>query len=231
MAKKDNELTNFYAKLPSHLKPKYHNPNYNKTHQITLPFRALCIGGSGSGKTTMVLELIKRMSGTFQLIILCCKSSNEPLYELLKSKLDSDSLHIYENGIIPEISEYADLDEQILMIFDDLVLDKDQRQISEYFIRGRKIAKGISLIYLSQTYFGVPKIIRLQCNFIFLKKLSSLKDLGMILSDYNLGIDKTKLLNIYEKATQNKRSFLTIDLESEHQHRYKMNFLENIKIS
>ena len=79
-----DELTDFYKKIPADLKTKYNNPNYKK-HLMNIPFRALIVGGSGSGKTTLVLEIISRMKKTFGLIVLCCKSSDEPLYNLLKS--------------------------------------------------------------------------------------------------------------------------------------------------
>ena len=62
----------------------------------------------------------------------------------------------------------------------------------ELFIRGRKIGKGLSLIYLSQSFFKIPKIIRQQFNYLFLLKLSSGRDLNLILSDFSLGVDRNK---------------------------------------
>ena len=169
-----DELTDFYKKIPPELKTKYSNPSYKK-HLMNIPFRVLLVGGSGSGKTTCVLEVISRMPKTFGLVVLCCKDSDEPLYRLLKSKLDKDQLHVYENGEVPPPDKYKDYDQQGLIIFDDLVNEKDQRPMIEWFIRGRKAGKnnvGFSSMYLTQSFHRCPKTIRLQANYIMLKKLN-----------------------------------------------------------
>jgi DNA polymerase III delta prime subunit len=222
---KTNDLTKWYDRIPSNLLKKYHNPSYDN-HLINIPHRILLAGGSGSGKTTLVLELIKRMAKTFQLIVLCCKNSSEPLYEYLKSKLKPDELVVYENGVIPPPSEFDGMDEQVLMIFDDLVNMKNQAPIIEYFIRGRKLAGGISLIYLTQSYFLTPKTIRVNCDYVILKKLNSTKDLTYILREYNLGVDKKTLLKLYSEATRESSDFLLIDLQGPPTERFRHNFLD-----
>ena len=225
-----DDITNWYKKIPSKLVPKYHNPNFQK-HKLKHPFRALIVGGSGSGKTQLILEIIHRMSGTFELVILCVKNSNEPLYNYLKTKIDSDRLHIYENGQVPSLSDYKTFNGQILMVFDDLVNEKKaQEPITEWFIRGRKLAGGVSMCYLSQSYFKTPKTIRVNCNYIILKKLSSTRDLNMILGDYNLGIDRSVLLELYKYAIQNNGS-LFIDIDAQPEDRFRRNFLERLDIS
>lgn len=224
-----NKMKMWYDILPKSFKPKYENPCFDK-HRMKIPFRACVIGGSGSGKTTLVMEMIHRMKDTFGLIILCVKNASEPLYEFLKSKLKPEDLHIYEDGNVPPLSKYADEDYQILMIFDDLVNEKDQRPIIEWFIRGRKIAKGVSMVYLSQSYFGLEKTIRLQCNYIMLKKLSSTRDLTAILKDHSLGLEKEELLALYEYATREKTDFLMLDNEADTSEKYRKCFLEIIPV-
>ena len=224
-----DELTDFYKKIPKELLTKYNNPNYKK-HLMGIPFRALLVGGSGSGKTTLVLEIISRMSKTFGLIVLCVKDSDEPLYKMLKSKLDKDQLHIFENGDVPPLENYKGYDEQALIIFDDLVNEKEQRPMIEWFIRGRKLGKGFSMMYLTQSYFRCPKTIRLQANYIILKKLSSTRDLTNILDDFNLGVSKDKLLQLYKEATRDRKDFLMVDIDTEPEHRFRKNFLDIFKI-
>jgi hypothetical protein len=118
------------------------------------------------------------------------------------------------------------MDEQVLMIFDDLVNMKNQAPIIEYFIRGRKLAGGISLIYLTQSYFLTPKTIRVNCDYVILKKLNSTKDLTYILREYNLGVDKKTLLKLYSEATRESSDFLLIDLQGPPTERFRHNFLD-----
>ena len=125
-----SKLINFYDRIPKGMKPKYHNPKY-KTHLIEIPFRMLIVGPSGSGKTNALLQILHAMSGTFNNIILCTKNSDEPLYNYLKENVPSDCLSIQENGEIPNIDELEKsenvIDQQTLIVFDDLVLKKDQK--------------------------------------------------------------------------------------------------------
>ena len=125
------------------------------------------------------------MKNTFGNIKIFCRNKDEPLLEYLKTKIPKEQLQIYEG-----IDELPNLDLkdnekgfnptlQHLVIFDDLVLLKDAQsvRISEYFIRARKIAKGISLMYLTQSYFRTPKTIRLNVNYLVVKKVAALRDL------------------------------------------------------
>ena len=220
-----DDINNWYKKIPKRFIPKYDNPCYN-SHLMKIPFRACIIGGSGSGKTQLVLEILSRMHNTFGLVILCCKSSDEPLYNYLKSKLPPETLHIYENGDIPDLKEYKDVDTQMLFIADDLVNDKKaEPKLNEWWLRGRKLGKGCCMCYLTQSYFKTPKFIRINCNYFFLKKLSSMRDLNMILKDHDLGLKKDVLFDMYEYCVKNHGS-LVIDSDAEPECRFRRNFLE-----
>lgn len=204
-------MINFYDFLPGNLQPKYHNPGYQK-HGISVPFRMLIVGNSGSMKTNTLLNLISVMSGTFDYIWVITRNAEEPLYKFLASKIPPSQCSILE-GIesIPDL-DALDPNGQHLVVFDDLVLEKKQAQIEEYFIRARKVAKGVSCVYLSQNYFKTPKTVRINCSYIVLKKLSSTRDLGLILNDYNLGISKKDLLALYQAVTRRIEDFLLVDI-------------------
>jgi len=221
--KKEDEITDFYSLIPRELKSKSNNPCY-QDHLLNLPFRMLLVGGSGSRKTTTLFEIIKRCKNTWELIILCCKSADEPLYQYLKTKIPAEMLHIYEGGVVPKLDDYKTFKGQVLAIFDDLVNEKkSQPAITEFFIRGRKCCGGISMAYLSQSYFNTPKAIRVNCNYILLKKLSSTRDLKMILGDYNLGVDRDVLMEIYKVATEDNGT-LFIDCDAPQEDRFRRNF-------
>lgn len=187
-----------------------HNPKYRE-HLIDVPFRMVVIGGSGAGKTLFLCELIHRTSGTFEEIIICLRSKHEPLYELLEKK-GKGQVVIHENKI-PDIEEFKD-SKQRMIVFDDLILDKKlQVRIGEYYIRSRKY--NMSCVYISQSFYAIPKIIRQQANYIVLKKLGSDKDIKMIIREYSLGLSIDELMHLYKQCTKTKLEFLMLDLNND----------------
>ena len=154
------------------------------------------------------------MDSTFGHIYVCYKAP-EPLYQLLEKGVGSDKITFYTQ--LSKFIQPSEVpkDKQILMVFDDCInyTDKQHELIKEYFIRGRKIGRGVSMCYLSQSFFRIPKIIRLQCNYLILLKLGSKRDLSLILLDYGLGVDKEELMAIYKDATQIPFDFLKISTD------------------
>lgn len=163
------------------------------------------------------------MSDTFHKITWICRNASEPLIDFLRTKIPENQLTVIEGSEnIPDLDS-LDQNAQHLVIFDDLVLSKDQRRISEYFIRARKVAKGVSVVYVTQDYHRTPKTIRINCGYILLKRLSSTRDLGLILSDYGLGIPKERLLQLYRFCTSNITDCLFIDTQKQ---QFRRNFSE-----
>jgi len=230
--KKDNDIINYYEKIPKKYKNNYHNPNYEK-HLISLSFRLLVIGSSGSGKSNLVVNIIQKFNDTFGNIKICCKDKNEPLYRMLSDKLDPSTFQIYEGfKNIPSLDDKEEFDPSLqhLIIFDDLCLEKNQSIIEDYFIRGRKIAKGVNIIYLTQSYFKCPRVVRMNVNYIILKKVGSTKDLTCILREYSLGVDIKQLKNIYKKNVVSMTDFLLIDLDATDDKRFRKGFNQILKV-
>ena len=103
---------------------------------------------------------------------------------------------------------------QVLLVFDDQVAEKNQSKIEEYYIRGRKIGGGITMCYLSQSFFAIPTLIRRQFNYVIILKFSGKRDLNLILSNYALGIEVDQIMKMYKDATKDKFNFLKIDIEN-----------------
>jgi hypothetical protein len=198
-------IINYYKRIK---KEEAYNPKKD-IHGLDIPFYMIIIGGSGSGKTNVLLDFIHKSSGTFNRICICCRTRDEPLYDYLSLK--SPEIEFFENGEIPDINEFGK-ENNNLVIFDDLVLQKDQSDIAEYYVRGRK--KNITCIYLSQSYFKTPKLIRINCRYIILKKLSSIRDLKLILSEYSLDVNLNKITDLYNEATKDFTDFLLIDVNN-----------------
>ena len=210
----NNEMVNFYAhKKMKEFITEYDNPHFD-SHQIKVPFRLAVIASSGGGKTQYLLNLISRMNDTFGHIYVCYRT-NESLYDFLQKQIGADKITFFTQlSKFPQVNEMPK-DKQILCVFDDVVnySDKEQGIIKEYYVRGRKWGKGISMCYLSQSFYRIPKIIRLQCNYLILLKLGSKRDLNLILGDYGLGVDKEELMTIYKDATKVPFDFLKLSLD------------------
>ena len=209
-----NEMVNFYkVKGIEDFLTDYHNPNFEQT-QIKIPFRISVIASSGGGKTQWLLNLIARTNDTWGHIYICYRTA-EPLYQLLERSVGAEKITFFTS--LSKFIQPADLpkEKQVLMVFDDVVnySDKEQNLIKEYYIRGRKMNKGVSICYLSQSFFKIPKIIRLQCNYLILLKLGSKRDLNLILSDYGLGVERDELMAIYKDATQIPFNFLKVSTD------------------
>jgi ABC-type dipeptide/oligopeptide/nickel transport system ATPase component len=218
---KTPELINWYEQksLKKYL-TKNHNPHYDN-HHIKLPFRLIIAGNSGSGKTSTLLNLIHNMPDTFERIHICTKNKDEPLYNFLEDKLKEANFKITE-GIhtLPDLDE-MDKTQNNLIVLDDLVNEsaKAQRPVADYFIRCRK--KNCSIIYISQSYYQVPKLIRDNINYLILKQVSSMRNLTMIMRECSLGIDKKQLKALYEDSTKDKMTFLLLDLEGPKEQRFR----------
>ena len=69
---------------------------------------------------------------------------------------------------------------KILIVFDDMIADTRSKKkrnptITELFIRGRKLS--IPFIFIVQSYFTVPKNIRLNCAHYFVMKIPNKREL------------------------------------------------------
>lgn len=222
--KPTGELINWYEHMPKKFIKKYHNPHYD-VHHITIPFRMCIIGRSGAGKTQTLMNLIKTMSGTFEKIYIITKNSDEPIYNWVKDKFkDTKEIEVRE-GVenLPEIDK-LDKDVQSLIVMDDLVGERNQKPMEQYFIRARK--KNASMVYISQSYYAIPKMIRNNMTYLIIKQVSSMKNLVMISREFSLGLDKKQLTEVYNHATTEIPSFLMIDLEGEPKYRFRKNFTE-----
>jgi hypothetical protein len=225
MSNKKAEIVDWYKKIPKKFLLKTHNPHFDR-HHIKLPFRMIIAGNSGSGKTQTLLNLLYNMPDTFEKIFIVTKNKDEPLYNYLEDKLGKDGLTIKEG--ITELPDVDSLDKEQnnLIVLDDLVNEptKQQRPVCDYFIRARK--KNCSIIYISQSFYAVPKLIRDNISYLIIKQVSSMKNLTMICRECSLGIDKAQLKKIYDDATKSKQDFLLIDLEGDKDERFRKNFDE-----
>lgn len=208
-------MINFYQHIPQTNQPK--NPHFAQ-HGISIPFSALIAAPSGSGKTNQLLNLITLMDKTFHKIILCLKSSDEPLYQFIIDKLGS-KVSVYEDGEIPPLPTPNKDDQkqkkkkelqQTLIVFDDLMYDSCPL-IKQYYIRGRKF--GFSRVYIAQSFYGIPIDLRKNCQYFFLGRGLLKRDIVSILSLFPTRLSREEFTDIYEQATAKPLDVLLVDLE------------------
>ena len=88
---------------------------------------------------------------------------------------------------------------KVLIVFDDIIShvmsDKKAQQVrKELFIRCRKL--NISLYFLTQSYFSVPKDVRLSCTHYIIFKLNKKRELQNIAINHSADIDYKDFVNI-----------------------------------
>lgn len=211
---------NFYEFVK---KEKTINPNYG-LHGINIPFRMLIAAPSGSGKTNALMNLLTHLDKTFHEIIICVKSADEPLYNMLIEKLKN--IVVYENGEVPDLKNYSQLDEktgrlkridkkQRLIVFDDLITDKNANRLaSEYYIKGRKL--GFSMCYIGQSFYQIPKIIRDNCQLFILGRNLLNRDLKLILSTFPTDLTLNEFSEMYKYLTPEDLDTVLINIEKKY---------------
>ena len=90
----------------------------------------------------------------------------------------------------------------MLIVFDDIIADmihnkKLNSKVTELFIRGRKL--NISLVFITQSYFKVPKNVRLNTTHFFIMKIPNKRELQQIAINHLSDIDFTDFIKIYKK--------------------------------
>ena len=94
-----------------------------------------------------------------------------------------------------------------------VISDKKAQQIlKDLFIRCRKL--NISICFLTQSYFSVPKNIRLNCTHYILFKLNNKRELQNIAINHLADIDYNDFIKIYRHCTENLLIFLLLILKT-----------------
>ena len=146
------------------------------------PYRILTVGGSGSGKTNALLNLINNHPDIDK-IYLYAKDPYEAKYQYLIKKREKVGLNHYDDpkafmeysndmqDVYKNIEDYNPEKKcKILIVFDDMSADMIYKKklnpiVTELFIRSRKL--NISIAFITLSYFKVPKDVRLNSTHFF----------------------------------------------------------------
>ena len=182
---------------------KERNSNWPQIH--VHPYIILITGTSESGKTNSLFNQIKFI----YLLKMHMKQNNN--FWLTKKKVQ-----VYRILMILKRIEYSNnmVDiYKILIVFDDIIADmlsikKLKPLVTEFFIRGRKL--NIYFLFITQSYFVVPKDIRLNSMHYFIMEIPNKRELEHIASHSSSDIDLNDFMNLYTKCTSKPYSFLAI---------------------
>ena len=155
------------------------------------------------------------------------KDLSEPKYEFLIKKHEDVGIKYCNDpnafiecsnrmdDIYQNINDYnPSRKRKILIVFDDMIADimsnkKFQAIIKELFIRCSKV--NISLIFITLSYFSVPKDMRLNLTHYLIVKISNREELQNIAINHSADIDYKDFVKIYRECAKEPYSFLTID--------------------
>ena len=85
-------------------------------------------------------------------------------------------------------------------------------------------------MFLSQSFYNTPKIIRQNVNYVVKLKLGGTRDINSLLREVSIGLTKEQLLDMYKEATKIKFDVMIINLEKSGNERYRKNFLQYFEI-
>ena len=205
------------------------------------PYRILIIGGSGSGKTNALLNLINNQPNIDN-IYLYAKVLYEKKYQYLINKREKVGLNHFDDpkafmeysndmqDVYENIEDYNPIKKRKILIIFDMIADMINNNklnpiVTEFFIRGRKL--NISIVFITQSYFKVPKDVRLNSTHFIIMKIPNKRELQQIALNHSSDIDFKDFMNIYKKCTTEPYSFLVNDttLPSDDPLRFRKNLL------
>ena len=193
-----------------------------------------------------MIDLINEQDYTDQ-SYLYAKDLSEPKYEyLIKKGEDAEIKHLNKpnefiecsnmmDNVYENINDYNPIRKtKKLIAFDDMVADimtnkRFRAIIKELFIRCRKL--HISLVFITQSYFSVPKDVRLNSTHYLIMKINNKRELQNIAINHSADIDYQDVKKIYRKCTKETFNFLTIDttLPASNPLRFKKNLFNSYK--
>ena len=115
------------------------------------------------------------------------------------------------------------------MIADIMTNKRFKAIIKELFIRCRIL--NISLVFITQSNFSVPKEVRLNTTHYFITKMNKNRELQNIAINYSADIDYQDFKKICRECTKEPYNFLTIDdaLPASDLLRFRKNLFDSYK--
>ena len=210
------------------------------------PYRITTVGGSGSGKTNALINLINEQNDIDK-IYLYGRDLNEPKYEYFIKKREDAGIKQVNNpnafiecsntmdNVYENINDYnPSRKRKVVTVFNDMIADimankRFQATIKELFIRCRKL--NVSLVFITQSFFSVSKDVRLNSTHYLITNMNNKRELQNIAINHSADIDYHVFMKIYRECTREPYNVLTIDttLPASNPLRFRKNLFDSYK--
>jgi hypothetical protein len=208
----------------------------------SVPFRICIYGSSASGKSCLVGNLLssdeigyKKIFKDNIFVFSTTFSLGDPSY--CNCKINPENIYNeYDENILIELMTEAEANikkygkskcPNVLILFDDIIhsLPTSKRGlISRLYFSGRHIK--FSTILLSQALRGIPPNIRINCTASIIFGSSNQKEINKLADEQP--ISHKRFIEIYEDATSEPYSFLTIHNSRRKEERYQLRLSNKI---
>jgi len=235
-----DKITDWYGKIEKmggeDIKIKL-DKNFSK-HLIKPSSTIALIGGTGSGKTTWLIEFLSRKKNVFHEIIIFTGSTlDEPLYNLLDEMYEGVNF-IEDVEDLPNLEEYEDNKKvEKIIVFDDILNleTKDINKIAKFYNSCRKY--GFTAVLMAQSYEPLPPKIRRNIMVFVIGKLNDVNEIKAIIRTHCTGDkEKQKIIfdvynNIMKDVKDNDKQYFTIDFRNnDPKHKFRHNFTTLLNI-
>ena len=222
-----------------------------------VPFRAIILGPSGSGKSVLLVSLILDIyRDVYERVYVFSPSINhdsiwDPVKKYVKENLkvdlekeqcffedykSSDLLKIIDTQT--KVTKFMKEQKQkklynILIILDDIAdspeIARHNKLLQSLYVRGRHA--GISVVTASQKSFILHPVIRVNATQLFIFRLRNQKELDNIVDELSALADRKTILEIYHMATSEDFNFLYVDLMKKNiNEMFMINFTHKIEV-
>ena len=154
------------------------------------------------------------------------------------SYIDTNDIHNHLNlDILDDLIEDQDyiiktygknISDKVLLILDDAIQSDIIK--SRKFLHTNLISRhlNISIIFVTQAYYLLPKSLRLNTTTLCLFKIPNEKELKNIQEEWNIGIPKEKFFAEYERLTNIPFNFVVLNCQNQIGYRFQNAFKEFI---
>ena len=236
----DNDILKIYN--IDHLVGNENDKQKTRQHELlpAHPFRMLCIGSSGLGKTSMAVQMICKQL-VFDKIYVISRHNTQSKYVYLKNYLMDieqtiERLHGINHKIIelwadslddlPDISEYDPKYRNLILIDDFNNINRsEEKKISSYFCRCRHA--NASIIMCNQLYFKTPRQVRLNLSHCVLFNNNNNREITSLAQELASDMTSKEFKKLYNTILNKPYQFMLIDnTATEKKLKYRRNWHE-----